>query len=167
MKTNKKLQSHKIITAISMVVMLFISSFAFAQQPQQQQPQQEVREDFTDEELTSFVKAHEKVIEIQQKSQEKMIQAIEEEGLSVEKFNKLIESQQDPNKEVDASAEELNSFNNAAQQIMQERQKTEVKVVSSIEDEGIDIGTYQAIMVAYQQSPEVQGRVNELLQGRQ
>lgn len=160
MKNYKKSKSLAIVTSVSMVVMLFISSFAFAQQPQQ-----EVREDFSDEELTSFVNAHEKVIEIQQESQEKMITAIEEEGLSVEKFNNLIESQQDPNKEVDASAEELASFNNAAQQIMKERQETEAKVVSSIEDEGIDIGTYQEIMVAYQQSPKVQGRVNELLQG--
>jgi competence protein ComGC len=163
MKTNKRSGSLLIITCLSMVVMLLISSFVIAQQPQQQ-PQQEVREDFTDEELTSFVKAHEKVIEIQQKSQEKMINAIEKEGLSVEKFNELIESQQDPDKEVDASAEELASFNNAAQQIMQERQKIEVGVVSSIEDEGLDIDTYQAIIVAYQQSPEVQGRINELLQ---
>ena len=158
----KKLKSTTILTSLSMAVMLFISSFAVAQQLPQQQ--QQVREDFSDDELKSFVKAHKKVVEIQEKSQQKMMRAIEKEGLTIEQFNQLIESQQDPDKKVDATPEQLSSFNNAAQQVIKERQETQVQMVSSIEDEGIDINTYQEIMVAYQQSPKVQGKVNELLE---
>lgn len=145
----------------SLVIMLmFISVSVMAQQPQQQQ----VRQDFTDEELKSFLKANANVMEIQLEIEQKMIEAIEDEGLTVEKFNAMAEAQQDPSKSVNATPEELQSFNSAAQEILKEREKVEPQVISSIEEEGIDVQTYQEILIAYQQHPQVKSKIDKLLQ---
>jgi len=136
-----------------------------ATQEQAPQPSAEIREDFSDDELKSFVKANEKVTAIQMASEQKLIKAIEAEGLTVNRFNEILERQRDPQRTSDSttSAEELKSFNSAAQVILQENAKIEKEMTSSIEEEGIDIETYKQIMVAYQQSPQVQTRVNKLV----
>lgn len=138
----------------------------WAQQPTAP-PSVQMREDFSDDELQSFVNANEKVIVIQMEGEQKMIKAIEDEGLTVDRFHEILEHQRDPNRatETKTSPEELKSFNNAAQVILQENAKLEERMTSSIEEEGIDIETYQQIMVAYQQNPGIQNRVNKMLNG--
>ena len=126
-------------------------------------PSVEIREDFSDDELKSFVKANEKVMAIQVASEQKMIKAIEDEGLTIDRFNAILEQQRDPSRGDETSADELNSFNNAAQMILQENEKIEKEMTTRIEEQGIDVDTYKQIMVAYQQSPEIQSRVHELL----
>jgi hypothetical protein len=134
------------------------------QQPQtEQQPSVQVREDFSDKELKSFVKANEKLTVMQQESEQKMLKVIEDKGLTIDRFNELLESQRDPQKKTEATPQELNSFSNAAEEIMAENRKLEHEMTTSIEQEGIDIDTYKAIMIAYQQSPAVQGKINKIV----
>lgn len=129
------------------------------------QPSTEMREDFSDDELQSFLKANEKVMTIQLEAEEKMINAIEGEGLTLDRFNQILEEQRDPQRGVETSPEELKSFNNAAEAILQENDRVEKQMTTSIEAEGIDIETYKQIMLAYQQDPDVQGRVNKMVNG--
>ena len=129
------------------------------------QPSIEMREDFSDNELKSFVKANEKVTVIQMEAEQKMINAIEDEGLSVKRFNEILEQQRDPSRGGETSAEELQSFNAAAQLILDENARIEKQMTTSIEEEGIDIETYKQIMLAYQQNPDVQNRVNKMVNG--
>ncbi|UII30832.1 DUF4168 domain-containing protein [Fulvivirga ulvae] len=143
---------------MSLVLLAVVSSTSLAQNPVK------VRDDFSKGELTSFVEAYEEVQAIQQESDRQVMAAIEEGDLSMERFNEILAQQQDPGKESDASAGEMAAFNAAAQSIIQERQKVERQMVEAIEEEGIDINTYQEIMVAYQQSPKVQKKVNKMLE---
>lgn len=131
------------------------------------QPSTSIREDFSDDELKSFVQANEKVMAIQVEAEQNMIKAIENEGLTVDRFHQILEQQRDPQRgtETETSEEELKSFNNAAQVILQENAKVEAEMTTTIEDQGIDIETYKQIMLAYQQSPAVQSRVNGLVKG--
>lgn len=147
-------------------VCLLPAARALAQEPVPPTPPPSVqmREDFSDNELQSFVKANEKVMAIQMEGEQKMIHAIEGEGLTVNRFHEILEHQRDPQKGTDStSAEELNSFNNAAQVILQENARLEKEMTATIEDEGINIETYQQIMLAYQQNPAVQERVNKMV----
>lgn len=157
----KNLKSNYLLTTLFLGLFLTFSSLLSAQQLPQQQ---EVKEDFSKKELASFIEANKKVTKIQTKSQQKMIKAIKEEGLSVERFNKIITAQQDPKKEVDTSADEMSSVNNVAQVIIKERKVVEGEMVKSIEEEGLDMETYQQIMYAYQQSQKVQQEVNALME---
>jgi hypothetical protein len=124
-----------------------------------------VKEDFSDEELNMFVNATKEVIRIQQETERLMINIIEEEDLTVDKFNEIMIAQQTANMDrVDATAEELIAFNNAAEKIMMLQNELQEEVIRILESEGIDVETYQEIILSYQYSPQVQERVNEMLE---
>ena len=145
---------------------LLPASAALAQDPAES-PSIQLREDFSDDELKSFVQANERVVAIQLEGEQKMIKAIEQEGLTVDRFHEILEQQRDPQRGTETSSEELKSFNNAAQSILKENEELEKQMSASIEEEGIDIETYKQIMVAYQQNPGIQSRVNKMVNGEQ
>src|SRR5690606_470515 len=144
------------------------------QQPGQQQlPQDQgtpqVREDYSDKELESFVNANEKVATIQQQTEEKIIGKIQENGLTVDRFNQILQGQQDPalKEQIKPTPEELAAFNKVAQSIVDENQKVRQQIESSIQEECLYLQTYEEMMVAYQYSPKVQERVHKLLEERE
>ena len=163
METRKNVNSLMALLLFGFICLLPTTQ-VFAQE-QAPQPSVDVREDFSDDELKSFVKANEKVMAIQIESEQKMIKAIEDEGLTVNRFNEILEDQRDPSRGNETSAEELKSFNNAAQLILDENAKVEKQMSASIEEEGIDTSTYKQIMVAYQHSQPIQDRVNKFING--
>lgn len=160
------METRKIRNSIALLLFGFIcflpAAAAWAQEANPE-PSVAIREDFSDDELKSFVKANEKVMAIQMESEQKLIKAIEDEGLTVERFNEILEQQRDPTRGSETSADELASFNNAAQMILDENEKIEKQMATSVEEEGIDIATYKQIMIAYQQRPDLQVRVHEIL----
>ena len=165
------MKRQNIVSPLSALALFFLIYFlpvsrGFAQEPAAE-PSVQMREDFSDDELKSFVKANEKVMEIQLEGEQKMIKAIEDEGLTVNRFHEILEQQRDPQRgtETQTSPEELKSFNNAAQLILQENEKLEERMSTSIQEQGIDMETYQQIMVAYQQNPAIQTRVNKMVNG--
>lgn len=150
--------------AATMVVLLTVFSIGntvFAQQPPVQQAP--VKEDFKKEELQSFIKANQKVVVLQKASEEKMVKVIQEEGLTVERFNQLAESQQNPEKKVKVEAKEMETFNTAAQKITGIGKEADTQMQESIKQEGIDLETYQQIILAYQKSPKVKQELDALL----
>jgi hypothetical protein len=165
MKTESILNPLSVLMLFCFACLLSVAK-AWAQEPAAP-PSVQMREDFSDDELKSFVKANEKVMTIQMEGEQKMIEAIEDEGLTVNRFHEILEQQRDPQRgsETATSAEELKSFNNAAQVILEENAKLEEQMTTSIHEEGIDVETYQQIMVAYQQIPSIQNRVNKMVNG--
>ena len=161
MRTEKKTMLLSIL-AMTLICLFFTlhPTESTAQQPQQLA---DVREDFSDKELKSFIKASKKVSLIQKQRDKKVVNAIEKEGLSVERFNEILEAQKNPEKKTDASAEELTSFNTAAQIIMSEDQMIEKKKAKAVEQTGIDMDTYKEIMFSYRQSPKIQEKIGDLL----
>ncbi len=141
-----------------MLSFLFVSSAAFAQQP----PAQETP-DYSDEELENFVEAALEVMPLQQESQALMIDEIEEHGLTVETFNTILEARQ---KGVDAEVteEEMEAFETALLAIQAIELEYNDKIVEEIEDAGITPAKYEEIMAFYQQDPELQMRVNQIME---
>ncbi len=128
------------------------------------QPSVEIRDDFSDNELKSFVKASKKITTIQMETEQKMVKAIESAGLTVDRFHQILEEQRNPHGGTRTSAEELKSFNSAAQTIIHQNKEIEERMATSIEEEGIDIQTYNQIIVAYQQNPAIQTRVDKFVE---
>ncbi len=151
------------VVALGIISFIFLLPAAVWGQDTITPPSTALREDFSDDELKSFVSANEKVMTIQMEAEQKMIKAIEDEGLTLDRFNQILEEQRDPQRGAQTSPEELKSFNNAAQVILEENARIEKQMASSIEQQGIDVETYKQIMVAYQQSPAVQSRVNKMV----
>ncbi|MFW6224430.1 MAG: DUF4168 domain-containing protein [Bacteroidota bacterium] len=84
---------------------LFAGLGLMAQMPPQQ-PQQEVKTDYSDQELKSFAMAVTKVMTIQEEGQTKMMAVIEKNDITVDRFNEmLMQGQQDGQENIDASEE--------------------------------------------------------------
>lgn len=149
-------------TILLFVICLFsiFSSAARAQVSSQQIP---VKENFKPEEIQSFIKANQKVAYLEKTSENEMIKAVEEEGFTVERFNEIATSQQTPEKHVNIEQEELQSFNSVIQKVADISKITENKMNASIEEEGLDVVTYQQIVLAYQNSTKVKREVDALL----
>lgn len=156
---------------LSLAFALFFTFGAFAQvpmqQPQQPQQQQQVPTDFDSQELEEFVDVYIKSTEIQQGNEEEMIQAIENEDLEINRFNEIltVQQQQQSVEDINATPEEMAAFNKAAEKIMAVQQETQAEIQELIESE-MGAEKYQEIASAYQQSPEVQERVNGILESK-
>lgn len=129
------------------------------------QQQQEVKTDFSDEELMQFTKAAEAVNQISQEADAKMVKAIESAGLDLEKFNEIAAAQQNPNAEAPAADDsEMQKFQEVSGQLQEIQTEMQPKMVSAIEESGMDINKYQEVMLAYQQSPELQAKVQKMME---
>ncbi len=129
-------------------------------------PSTAFRSDFSDTELQSFVDANEKVLNLQIEGEKNMMNAIEAEGLTLERFNEILEEQRDPLRGTETNDAELASFNNAAQAILEENARLEKAMTAMIEESGLDVSTYQEIMLSYQNNAEVKSRVNRMVNER-
>lgn len=131
--------------------------------PQGQQPTQ-MNTSFSDEDLAQFSEAAAKVNEIQQSAEKKMIDAIEKQGLNLDKFNEIAMAQQNPNAEAGAIDEgDMKKFQAVSGDLQQIQTDMQPKMVEAIESTGIELDKYQEIVTAYQQSPELQQRVQEMM----
>lgn len=164
MLTKKCKSVFNALSVLTIISAMLISLPAGAQQlPMGQSPQPA---EYSDDELVTFIAAAQKIMPLQQESQMKMIEKIEEEDLTVEKFNNILESFS-TGENADASEAELKSFNNAMEEIQEVQMEYEVTITDAITEEGITPAKYEEIMAVYQQDPELQMRVNILMEEMQ
>jgi hypothetical protein len=146
--------------------LLFAVCFAVSGVSQQlptEQPQ--VNENFTDEEYEQFVSINMDLIPLQQDADEKMMSAISENGLEMERFQQLFQAQQQGNiTDASEDPQEIAKFNQAGQEIMKVQEEANQEIQQKITDSGMDIQKFQEMSMAYQQSPKVKQKVDALIQ---
>jgi len=132
------------------------------------QGQPQMKTDFSDDELSLFIDANKEVVRVQQDAEQKMIQSIQQtDGITVERFNKIAMAQQNPDASVDMSDQEKMAFQNAAQGVMEVQRETQAKIAAVVEDKGMAFNDYRQIMLAYQQSPELQEKIRAMVEEQQ
>lgn len=156
------------------IIMMFVLAGVFSANAQQVTPpqgnssvQKEIPQvELEDNELDNFVKAAEKVQELQAKSEKKMIKAIESEGLETQRFVEIIKLQNSGETEanVEVSEEELENFNKANSKVEKIQKDLQDKQVEAIESEGIKIERYVEIAQAARQNPELSQKIKDQLQ---
>ncbi len=141
------------------VVLFFVSvTGIFAQLPQQPDQSAEV----SDAELEQFASAYTRVQSIDQQLQHKMVSAIQKEGLEIQKFNEILNAQQDPNQEADATEEELEKFAVVSKTIEQIQSQGQEDMQKVIIDNKLTLSRYQEIMLAVQSDPALQQKLQKL-----
>lgn len=140
---------------------------AVAQQqttPQAQQGQQ----NFSDADLQQFADASTRLMAVQQEGEKAMLNILQEEKLSVDKFNEMAQAhQQQQLDQVQATAEEKAAFNKAAQRMMEMQPALQKDVEEAIQKDGMSLDKYEQIMIAYRQDPALQQRIDELMQEKE
>jgi uncharacterized protein (DUF885 family) len=134
------------------------------------QPQTEVSE----EELQQFAQAYKQIQQIRQDSEVKMVEAVQSEGLSPERFIEISELQQSPQapqgqetpespQNAEVTAEEQQGFENAKSKILEIREQSESQMEQAIQQEGLDIPRFNEIVAALQQDPSLRDQVQQLI----
>ncbi|CAN5921855.1 hypothetical protein BH24BAC1_BH24BAC1_30370 [soil metagenome] len=164
----KLLMKLKELTAVALVVALVgLGQEAFAQgaaKSQQKSAQKAPTEKFSTLELKQFVAANERAFAVQKESEKAMLTVIQEAQIDIDKFNEIAQAHQDQKlDQVKASPEELAAFNKAAQRIVDMQPVVHQTLVQAIEQDGMTIEKFEKIMVAYQQNPAVQEKVQKLI----
>ena len=126
--------------------------------------QQGVQQNFSDADLKQFADASNRLMAIQQEGEKKMIAILQEEKLSIDKFNEMAMAHQlQKIDEVQATAEEKAAFNKAAQRMMEMQPAMQKQVEDAIRKDGMSLEKYEQIMMAYRQNPALQEKVNKIM----
>jgi hypothetical protein len=120
--------------------------------------------EYSDQDVMQFVMVAGEMSTIVQDSEKEMIQVIQGENLDVEKFNEIMEARQSPETDkINATAEEITAFNNAAMKVIEIQNSMREEMQKVIARQGMDATKFQEMMMAYQQDPAFQQKVNQLL----
>jgi hypothetical protein len=145
-----------------LLVMMFTFTGAMSQMAPPDYNNQEQRNDrYSDEELKQFVNAAAKVILIQEEGQIQMLTVIQENDITLERFNEMvIEAQTIGPENINATEEELIAFNNTLIDVQLIQVQLQESMVSAIQEEGLQIDRYQDIMQAYEVDQNVKQRID-------
>lgn len=121
---------------------------------------------FTDEELELFVEAVQQIMPLDQISRMQMMGELEDQDISVEKFNEINQAIQ-TGVEPDATQDEMDAFNIAMDNIEEIQVEFEEILKETIEETGLSFERYEEIIMAYEEDPELQERIHQLLEQQQ
>ncbi len=121
---------------------------------------------FSDDELKGFANAFVQVMSIQQQGQMQMIEQIEEHDMTVQRFNEIyMQSMEMPLEDIEfTSPEEMEAFEGVSAEIEKIQAELEGVLIDTIEEEGLSIQKYEEIITEYQQNPELQQRIQQLME---
>ena len=95
--------------------------------------------------------------------EQKMMKEIENQGMKLDKFNKIARQMQQGGEPKDVSEEEMKTFKSISQEIQGIQMETQQKVNKIISDEGMSPAKYQEMIQAYSSNPEIKKKVDEKL----
>jgi|GEM_PF-1636509 Mg2+/Co2+ transporter CorB len=119
------------------------------------------------EQLKKFVEVSQKVQGESMKQQQKMMKAIQDEGISPERFNQIYKAEQNPNKESDASGEEKKQYDAAMKKINAMNKQSQKDMEALIKKEGMKVETYMIINQKLQQDKSLQKRFRQIMSAQQ
>jgi hypothetical protein len=120
-------------------------------------------QDFTDNELKKFSKLVVEVITIQQNTQRDMIAIIQENNLTVPRFNQMMAQAQELGEEsIEGTEQEKQAFFLVADTFNGIQERMIDQLTKAIVAKGMTIERYEEILQAYQSDPEFQARVHAL-----
>ncbi|MGK7876691.1 MAG: DUF4168 domain-containing protein [Xenococcaceae cyanobacterium] len=124
------------------------------------------RVEISPEELQQFVSAVKQMQAIQQASEEEMVQAVQNEGFSLQRFNEILKWKRNPEDRppTEVTQEETQSFEKAIIQIGEIQQQTESKMKQALESEGLELPRFNQILEAVQEDQDLQLQVQQMIQ---
>ena len=139
-----------------------------AQEPTSEQPAQEApqAEEISQEDLQKFAQAMEQLQTIRQEFEAEMVQAVESEGLTKERFIEISQTQSNPEAQPtsEVTEAEQQSFEKAIMQLRDLQQAAQTQMKEAVQAEGLDVPRFNQILAAIQQNPELQQQIQQMNQ---
>lgn len=155
------------IASLLLIGATFVISSAFAQgMGQQQMPDVPTSEDVSEEELENFVTTISDIEPIQVQLQSDVQELVQKHDISMERFQQLMMAMQNPQmaQQVEITEEEREQIQTIQPDLSDLQMKAEEQMIEKIEDNGMNVQRYQAIMMGAQQDQELMTRLRTALQ---
>ncbi len=152
----------KAVKALLLTIVLATTT-TFAQQ-QMQMPPVAPAENVSDEELSDFVNTAMKLQSIKMQTDQKVVAKLQEEEISIQRFQEIMMSQQNPNANIELTEAEEKSMTVIQpflQQVSMQAQQQQLEVV---QDSELSQQRFQSIAAALQTDQELATRVQKLAQ---
>lgn len=117
----------------------------------------------TQEELQKFAEAFKQLRAIEAEAEQKMAQAVQQEGLTPQRFVEIGQSQQNAGAS-GISADEQQKFQKALVRVRQILESTETQKYEAVESQGLEVERFQEIIAAIQGNPALKQQVEQMLQ---
>lgn len=147
---------------LSSILLIFM--FTIGTSLAQLSPAEQPVVDVSDNKLKKVASAIVEIQSLEQETQQQMIQTITDDGFTIERFNELQQAQFNPDQESDATDDEMENFSKTIGKLEQIQQTAQEGMQKAIEDEGLTFMEYQEVIGAIQNDPELQKRIQELIQ---
>ncbi|MFP4164986.1 MAG: DUF4168 domain-containing protein [Chitinispirillaceae bacterium] len=162
LKFNKKLRWPAVITGGMVVIMLVLAAVGSIPNFGETQAAE-----VSEKDLQSFVEVNKKMFSIQTELEGQMIQAIEDNGLTVDRYMEIA-MKEEPSQETEtASKDELAKVEKVTQEVESLNENLQKKGLEIIEEMGLTPEKYEVIATNVQNSEENQKRYNELMEENQ
>lgn len=149
----------RVISSLFLVLALGVAS-ANAQNTQMPQ-QQEVK--VSDNELAKFAEAFQKMRVANQKAQMKMMEIIKEKGMELQRFNEIHQAKQNPDSDVDMTAEEEEQYKKIVAEFEALQPTFQKRMQDIISESGLSMERYQQLAMALRTDQELQQRLREMM----
>lgn len=146
-----------LVLTVLMGTALSVSAQVNPQAQQQQTP------DFSEEKLETFVDVNMEVQEVQMEGQERMKNAIQEEGLDIPTYSNIAKAKQSSQgQEVDASEEDMKAYEKAQAKVESLQTEIQSEMRTVVEENDISIQEFQQVRQAYQTDPELKEKITKI-----
>ncbi len=160
----KNLQSWLIILA---AIFLFGNNLQVNASPMYTADKEQSEFKFEAEDLIKFVEANQEISALRRDVNNEIEELVEEEGLTMERFNQIARASQIGALESGTfSNEEIVAFNNVAPMVTELRRGRSGMTQAILAERGLSSELYQEILQEYRQDRELQEHVRELLRER-
>ncbi|HLR77239.1 MAG TPA: DUF4168 domain-containing protein [Balneolaceae bacterium] len=153
----------KKLKSVVLFVALMGGVSAFAQVPQQQQ-QDDSKTEVKDSELEQFASIYQEVMAKNQEVNQEVAKKIEDEGLTVERYQEMRKAEMDPSSDAaDATADEKEKKKNIDDMVQKAQKELQEAQVDIIKKSDVSLERYQQIAMALNSDSELQQRFQKLL----
>lgn len=122
------------------------------------------KKDVSDEELKQFVSIYKKVQEKNKEAQQEMAKAVQDEGITIQRYQEIAQASKNPNKEVEITKEEKTKMKAIKASFTEIQNSFKTKITGVIEDGGMSPSRYQQVFQQIKMSKELQAEFGELME---
>ncbi len=119
----------------------------------------------SEKEMEQFAEVFIDIQAISEDAREGMVAALDEVGMSVDRFNEIQQMAQDPSSDLALSDEEEEQLNQANQSIQGIQMDAQQKMQQAILDNGMSVEKYQEIAMQVQTNPDLQQKIQAIMMG--
>lgn len=119
--------------------------------------------DVSDSELASFAEVFQEIQNISKQNQEKMVKAIEDEGIELQRYNAIAKAQQSGDKDLEVSDDEIKKLRAINSQLVKINSETDELIEKKLSPNNLTFERYQEILQLVQKDEQLKMKLREKL----